>query len=87
MTSDLVNEGIARELISKVQNLRKQKDFDVADRIKLYYEADDAFDKVIDSFEDMIKKETLSVELIKKNDLTLEFDLNGLNVKLDVERA
>ena len=54
---------------------------------KLYYEADDAFDKVIDSFEDMIKKETLSVELIKKNDLTLEFDLNGLNVKLDVERA
>ena len=35
----------------------------------------------------MIKKETLSVELIKKNDLTLEFDLNGLNVKLDVERA
>ena len=87
LTSDLVNEGIARELISKVQNLRKQKDFDVADRIKLYYEADDAFDKVIDSFEDMIKKETLSVELIKKNDLTLEFDLNGLNVKLDVERA
>ena len=56
-------------------------------RIKLYYEADDTFDKVIDSFEDMIKKETLSVELIKKNDLTLEFDLNGLNVKLDVERA
>ena len=87
LTSDLVNEGIARELISKVQNLRKQKDFDVADRIKLYYEADDTFDKVIDSFEDMIKKETLSVELIKKNDLTLEFDLNGLNVKLDVERA
>ena len=87
LTSDLVNEGIARELISKVQNLRKQKDFDVADRIKLYYEADDAFDKVIDSFEDMIKKETLSVELIKKNNLTLEFDLNGLNVKLDVERA
>jgi isoleucyl-tRNA synthetase len=87
LTSDLVNEGIARELISKVQNLRKQKDFDVADRIKLYYEADDAFDKVIDSFEDMIKKETLSIELIKKNDLTLEFDLNGLNVKLDVERA
>jgi len=63
------------------------KDFDVADRIKLYYEADDVFDKVIDSFEDMIKKETLSVELIKKTNLTLKYDLNGLEVKLDVERA
>ena len=75
-----------KALYSKKQ-LAKQKDFDVADRIKLYYEADDTFDTVIDSFEDMIKKETLSVELIKKNNLTLEFDLNGLNVKLDVERA
>ena len=35
----------------------------------------------------MIKKETLSLELISKEGLTQEFDLNGLNVKLDVERA
>ena len=35
----------------------------------------------------MIKKETLSVELIKKDNLIEEFDLNGLNVKLDVEKA
>ena len=87
LTDDLINEGIARELISKVQNLRKQKDFDVSDRIKLYYEANEKFDNVINSFEDMIKKETLSVELIKKTNLTLEYDLNGLEVKLDVERA
>ena len=81
LTKDLVNEGIARELISKVQNLRKQKDFDVSDRIYLYYEADDSFDEVIKDFENIIKKETLSLELIKKDGLTLEFDLNGLNVK------
>ncbi len=87
LTKDLINEGIARELISKVQNLRKQKDFDVSDRIYLYYEADDSFDEVIKDFEDIIKKETLSLELIKKEDLTLEFDLNGLNVKLDVKKA
>ncbi len=87
LTEELINEGIARELISKVQNLRKQKDFDVADRIYLYYEADNSFDKVIEQFKDIIKKETLSLELIKKDNLTEEFDLNGLNVKLDVKKA
>ena len=39
LTEDLINEGIVRELVSKVQNLRKVKDFDVADRIMLYYSA------------------------------------------------
>lgn len=87
LTSELINEGIARELISKVQNLRKQKDFDVADRIKLYYEGPSSFDKVIESFGDMIKKETLSKELIKKEELTDKFNLNGIEVKLDVEKA
>ena len=87
LTDDLINEGIARELISKVQNLRKQKDFDVADRIKLYYDADNNFDKVITNFGDMIKKETLSIEIIKKNNLSYEYDLNGLDVKINVEKA
>ena len=87
LTDELIYEGIARELISKVQNLRKQKDFDVADRINLYYEASDKFDSVINSFGDMIKRETLSVKLIKKANLNEEFDINGINVKLDVEKA
>ena len=87
LTEDLINEGITRELISKVQNLRKQKDFDVADRIKLYYESDEKFEKVVKDFELMIKEDTLSVEIIKKEGLTEEFDLNGLSVKLDVEKA
>ena len=87
LTTDLINEGIARELISKVQNLRKQKDFDVSDRINLYYESLDNFEDVINDFGDMIKSETLSINIIKKENLTEEFDLNGLNVKIDVEKA
>ncbi len=86
LTEDLINEGVARELISKVQNLRKQKDFDVTDRIKLYYNGPKELDKVIKSFGDMIKKETLSKELINKDNLKDEFDLNGVKVKLDVEK-
>ncbi len=87
LTEDLINEGITRELISKVQNLRKIKDFDVADRITLYYDAIDKFDKIVKDFEDMIKEETLSINIVKKSGLTEEFDLNGINVKLDVEKA
>lgn len=87
LTEELINEGYARELISKIQNLRKEKDFDVADRINLYYEHNEKLEEVLSSFEEMIKKEILALAFINKNDLPNEFDLNGLNVKLDVEKA
>ena len=85
LTEELLNEGIARELVSKVQNLRKTKDFDVADRIKLYYYGD--IKEVVNNFETYIKTETLSEEIIEKDNLTEEFDLNGKLVKLDVEKV
>ena len=84
LTEDLINEGIVRELVSKVQNLRKVKDFDVADRITLYYYGD--IDSIISEFADYIKKETLSVDIVKKEDLSENFNLNGIDVKLDVEK-
>ena len=84
LTEDLINEGIVRELVSKVQNLRKVKDFDVADRITLYYYGD--IDEIINEFSDYIKKETLSIDIVKKEDLTENFNLNGIDVKLDVEK-
>lgn len=86
LTEDLINEGIARELISKVQNLRKEKDFDVADRITLYYESNSLLEKVIKDFGDMIKKETLSKEIIVKENLEYEYNLNDIKVKIDVEK-
>lgn len=86
LTDELVNEGIARELISKLQNLRKQKDFNVADRITLYYEKNEKLEEVFELFEDMIKQETLSTSIVEKKNLTNEFDLNGIIVKVDVER-
>lgn len=84
LTEDLINEGIVRELVSKVQNLRKVKDFDVADRITLYYDGD--IESIISEFTDYIKKETLSVDIVKKEDLSENFNLNGIDVKLDVEK-
>ena len=84
LTEDLILEGIARELVSKVQNLRKEKDFDIADRIKLYYFGD--IKDVLSKFENYIKDETLATILLEDSNLETEYDLNGRIVKLDVER-
>ena len=87
LTNDLVMEGIARELVSKVQNLRKSKDFDIADRITLYYNGDDEVTEAVDKFDEFIKNETLSIDIVVKFNLTEEVDLNGHTTYIDVERA
>ncbi len=86
LTDELVLEGIAREMVSKVQQLRKNKDFNVADRITLYYSGDEDIDKCVESFSEYIKNETLSLNIVKKDDLTEQCDLNGHNCYIDVER-
>lgn len=82
----LIEEGIARELVSKVQNLRKESNFNIVDRINLYYEADDFVNQSIIDFEEFIKKETLSINIEAANNLDKEIDLNGHNTKIKIER-
>ena len=79
-------EGIARELISKVQNLRKTKDFDIADRITLYYNGDDEVTEAVTKFDEFIKNETLSIDIQVKFNLAEEVDLNGHSTQIDVEK-
>ncbi len=86
LTDELILEGIAREMISKVQQLRKTKDFNVADRITLYYSGDEQIDKCLSSFAEYIKSETLSVEIIKEDNLSEKYDLNGHDCYIDVKR-
>ncbi len=86
LTDELVLEGIAREMVSKVQQLRKNKDFNVADRITLFYNGDEDVDKCVESFAEYIKNETLSLDIVKKDNLTEKCDLNGHDCYIDVER-
>ena len=86
LTEELILEGIAREMVSKVQQLRKNKDFNVADRITLFYSGDEDVDKCVESFAEYIKNETLSLDIVKKEDLTEKCDLNGHDCYIDVER-
>jgi len=85
LTTELIEEGIAREIVSKVQNLRKEKDFNITDRINLYYNSDNEVETSINNFEEFIKNETLSLEIIKKDNLENKVDLNGHEAYIDVE--
>jgi len=86
LNDELINEGIARELISKVQNLRKTKDFNIVDRIKVYYSSNELNEK-LQNFVEMVKSETLAIELINQDNDGEVYNLNGIESKLDVERV
>lgn len=87
LSQELIEEGIAREFVSKVQNIRKNKDFNVTDKIKIYVSGGIDFHKALESFEDYIKKETLAISLEDKENLVDLYDLNGHEVYIDIKKA
>lgn len=87
LTDELIYEGYAREMISRIQQMRKAADFQVLDEINVYYSCEEAFEKGIESHRDYIMSETLTVTLEKSEDKVFEeFELNGCSVKLFVEK-
>ena len=87
LNEDLLLEGIAREFISKVQNERKLKDFNIVDRISIYVKGDEEFKKSLEKFKEYIKKETLATKIEEKEGLTNKFDLNNHEVYIEIEKA
>jgi isoleucyl-tRNA synthetase len=63
ITEELLHEGLAREFVNRVQNMRKDSGFDVTDRINISVDATADMDKAIKTQTDYIKNETLCVEL------------------------
>ncbi|MDD3199686.1 MAG: DUF5915 domain-containing protein, partial [Eubacteriales bacterium] len=86
-TPALIKEGLAREMVSKVQQMRKQKDFEMMDQIKIYYNGDEEIRSALIEYKDYIMKETLAVELNKVDSELTEYDLNGHKTGIDVEKV
>lgn len=86
ITPELEAEGLARELVSKVQQMRKQNDYEMMDNIRILVEADDDVMSAIDAHRDYIMKETLAVEIVNDDNLS-EVNLNGHRTGLAVERV
>lgn len=64
MDSDLIAEGIARELVNRIQNLRKDADFEVTDRIEVQVSSHESVIPAVEKYADYIKEEVLADELI-----------------------
>ena len=87
LTEELLNEGLARETVSKIQQIRKNNEFDIADRVIVYFEANKEYTDRITNFIDFIKDETLALEFNESDGLTDVYDINDYQVKFKVEKA
>ncbi len=87
LTEELQLEGIAREFVSKVQNMRKTNDYNVVDRINIYVNGDADFNASLATFGDYIRSETLAVKIEEKENIEESYDLNGHMVYILIEKA
>ncbi len=91
ITEELKQEGIAREFINKIQNIRKESDFEVTDRVRLKIQKHDAFNEAVENNKDYICTQTLAAELFLVDELNgktakeVEIDTNVL-ARISVER-
>ena len=87
ITDELMQEGLAREIVNRVQNLRKTGGFEVTDRIELLIEKNEKTDTAIAKFGDYICNETLAtITEVDALDVEAEELVEGINVKLKIQK-
>ena len=85
LTDELILEGLAREIVRTIQNLRKEMDFVITDHINVYYSGNEKIDKMINMYKDYVMGETLAESITKKELSSKEYDLNGELCRVEVE--
>ncbi|MDR2293432.1 MAG: isoleucine--tRNA ligase [Prevotellaceae bacterium] len=88
ITPELFDEGIAREMINRIQNIRKNSNFDVTDKINIQIEKNDVIINAVNSFSDYISAQTLAVKIsfvdyIENGNI---LDMDDISVKVKVEK-
>ena len=87
LTKELIDEGYARECVSKVQQMRKNNGYEMMDRIKIYFDGDEEIAEAVKLYEDYIKKETLADDIKRIEDTNLEKqNINGHETGLKLEK-
>ncbi len=89
LTDDLKNEGIARELVNRIQNIRKSSDFDVTDRIKVTIESHDVVAASLADYQDYVAMEVLadSITQAATSDGESVELVDGVSVQIAVAKA
>ena len=88
LSEELLEEGFVREIISKIQTMRKEADFEVTDKIKVTYEGSEKAEAIFQKHAEEIGGDTLavSVEKAAPAGYVKEWKINGEAVNLGVER-
>ena len=88
LTPELIEEGFVREIVSKVQTLRKEADFEVTDHITLYIDNSEKIAEIVTKYADKIKDAVLAdyIMLGKMAGFTKELDINGEEVTFGVSK-
>ena len=88
ITEALREEGHVREILSKIQNMRKESGFEVSDKIHLHVSGNEMLENIIKKFEDQIKRDTLAIEIVYNSEkATTEVKVNGEKLLLEVVKA
>ena len=86
LNENLIQEGFAREFVNKVQNMRKEMDLDVMDRISISYQGSVVLNNALENFTDFVCLETLANQLQSgETQEGMVWDLNGETCKIKVE--
>ena len=83
----LIEEGFLREIISKLQTMRKDSGFEVKDRINIYFSGSNKINDIFVKFADEIKTQTLADEIQNQENDGKEWDINGEKVIISVEKV
>ena len=88
ITEELREEGHVREILSKIQNMRKESGFEVSDKIHLHVSGNEMLENIIKKFEEQIKRDTLAIEIVYNSEkATTEVKVNGEKLLLEVVKA
>ena len=91
LNQELIDEGFAREIVNKIQNMRKTSGFDVTDHIRVRVVSSDTLKTAADKYSDFIKSETLAeaVDFVDKapDDNFMDWNINGEKAAIAVART
>ena len=90
VTDELRREGLARELVNRIQNVRKSKNFDITDKVVVTINPDERINDAVESYEDYIARQVLAVAINVEpveGDDAIELDMDGWKLNIKVEKA
>ncbi len=89
ITDELRREGIARDIVNRIQNIRKSRDYDITDKISLRFEKNPDTDAAISTFKEYIASQVLADNVVLADSLPESaeiLDIDGISLKASIDK-